>query len=81
MSTSTPPQSASAASSAPRVTTLGADVDPYKIDGSLIADPPRRFRGKLRFLGPGMITSAAVVGSGELLTATALGAQVGFMLL
>ena len=28
-----------------------------------------------------MITSAAVVGSGELLTATALGAQVGFILL
>lgn len=28
-----------------------------------------------------MITSAAVVGSGELLTATTLGAQVGFLLL
>lgn len=28
-----------------------------------------------------MITSAAVVGSGELLTATTLDAQVGFMLL
>ena len=37
--------------------------------------------GRLRFLGPGMITSAAVVGSGELITATTLGAKVGFVLL
>ncbi len=35
----------------------------------------------LRFLGPGMITSAAIVGSGELITATTLGAEVGFFLL
>lgn len=60
--------------------TLPANSDPYVIDGSQIQEPPTTFRGKLRFLGPGMITSAAVVGSGELLTATALGAQVGFML-
>lgn len=79
MSTSAPPPNPAAGS--PLVTTLGADVDPYVIDGSQISEPPRRLRGKLRFLGPGMITSAAVVGSGELLTATALGAEVGFMLL
>ena len=53
----------------------------YVVDGSQIADPPTTLRGRLKFLGPGMITSAAVVGSGELLTATALGATVGFMLL
>jgi Mn2+/Fe2+ NRAMP family transporter len=61
--------------------TVVARPDPYVIDRSRIQDPPTRFSGKLRFLGPGMITSAAVVGSGELLTATALGAQVGFILL
>lgn len=55
--------------------------DPYIIDHTRIQDPPTRFWGKLKFLGPGMITSAAVVGSGELLTATTLGAQVGFILL
>lgn len=55
--------------------------DPYIIDDTRIQDPPTKFSGKLRFLGPGMITSAAVVGSGELLTATALGARVGFILL
>lgn len=54
--------------------------DPYILDPANIQEPPSRWRGGLRFLGPGMITSAAVVGSGELLTATTLGAQVGFML-
>jgi len=58
-----------------------ARPDPYILDDRRIQDPPTKFSGKLRFLGPGMITSAAVVGSGELLTATALGAQVGFILL
>lgn len=55
--------------------------DPYTIDYSRIQEPPTTFSGKLRFLGPGMITSAAVVGSGELMTATTLGARVGFILL
>jgi Mn2+/Fe2+ NRAMP family transporter len=44
-------------------------------------EPPTGWGPSLRFLGPGMITSAAVVGSGELITATTLGARVGFILL
>lgn len=56
-------------------------ADPYALDPKDIQEPPTTWRGRFRFLGPGMITSAAVVGSGELLTATALGAQAGFMLL
>lgn len=56
-------------------------VDPYAPSAATIQDPPSGFRNSLRYLGPGMVTSAAVVGSGELLTATTLGAQVGFMLL
>ena len=56
-------------------------TDPYTIDHSRIQEPPTSFSGKLKFLGPGMITSAAVVGSGELMTATTLGARVGFILL
>jgi Mn2+/Fe2+ NRAMP family transporter len=56
-------------------------VDPYALDPRDVQDPPTTVRGRLRFLGPGMITSAAVVGSGELLTATALGAEAGFILL
>lgn len=61
-------------------TTLSRRSDPYVVDGSQIKEPPKTLFGRFRFLGPGMITSAAVVGSGELLTATALGAQVGFIL-
>lgn len=57
------------------------DGDPYALDASKVKDPPKGWRGSLRLLGPGMITSAAIVGSGELITATILGAQVGFMLL
>jgi Mn2+/Fe2+ NRAMP family transporter len=60
--------------------TLSRRSDPYVVDGSQIKEPPKTLLGRFRFLGPGMITSAAVVGSGELLTATALGAQAGFML-
>ncbi|MGO4956875.1 Nramp family divalent metal transporter [Luteococcus sp. Sow4_B9] len=55
--------------------------DPYVLDPAKIQEPPVGWGPSLRFLGPGMITSAAVVGSGELLTATALGAKVGFLLL
>ncbi len=55
--------------------------DPYVMDRKKIQEPPKGWGPSLRFLGPGMITSAAVVGSGELITATTLGARVGFMLL
>lgn len=55
--------------------------DPYTADPADVQEPPTTLGGRLRFLGPGMITSAAVVGSGELLTATTLGAKVGFILL
>ncbi|TRW44801.1 Nramp family divalent metal transporter [Georgenia yuyongxinii] len=55
--------------------------DPYKLDPADIQDPPRGWRQSWKFFGPGFVTSAAVVGSGELITATALGAKVGFLLL
>lgn len=41
--------------------------------------PPTTFRGKLKHLGPGFILSAAIVGSGELIATTALGAKAGFI--
>lgn len=55
--------------------------DPYVRNESKILEPPKGWRPSLKFLGPGMVASAAVVGSGELITATALGAKVGFILL
>ena len=42
---------------------------------------PRGFRPVLRKLGPGLIISGAIVGSGELIATTTLGAEVGFVAL
>jgi len=42
---------------------------------------PRSLRGILREIGPGLIISANIVGSGELIVTTKLGADVGFALL
>lgn len=44
-----------------------------------IVDPPKTFFQKLRFLGPGFILSASIIGSGELIATTALGAKAGFV--
>lgn len=44
-------------------------------------DPPRGFLGSIRYLGPGLILSAAIVGSGELIATTVLGARAGFAVL
>ncbi len=44
-----------------------------------IQEPPVSFLKKLRFLGPGFILSASIVGSGELIATTVLGARAGFI--
>jgi Mn2+/Fe2+ NRAMP family transporter len=44
-----------------------------------IQEPPISLSGKLRFLGPGFILSASIVGSGELIATTVLGAKGGFI--
>jgi manganese transport protein len=54
--------------------------DPYVISRDKIKDPPKNFLGILRHLGPGFVLSAAVVGSGELIATTSLGAQAGFVM-
>ncbi len=46
-----------------------------------ILNPPTTILSAVRFLGPGFILSAAIVGSGELIATTALGAKAGFVLL
>ena len=55
--------------------------DPYVLDASLVEDPPTTWSGRLRMLGPGFILTATVVGSGELIATTTLGAKVGFVAL
>ncbi len=44
-----------------------------------ILEPPKGFFKKLKFLGPGFILSASIVGSGELIATTTLGAKAGFI--
>ena len=52
--------------------------DPYVISEDTIREPPSTLLGKLKFLGPGFILSASIVGSGELIATTILGAKAGF---
>ena len=56
-------------------------MDPYRLDPNAIRPAPARFGQRLRFLGPGFILSASVVGSGELISTTTLGAKAGFVTL
>lgn len=56
--------------------------DPYRLTPEGIAEPPDRGWGaSIRYLGPGLILSASIVGSGELIATTTLGAQAGFAIL
>lgn len=55
--------------------------DPYILDDSRIQEPPTRFWEQLKYCGPGFVLSASIVGSGELIATTALGAKAGFITL
>jgi Mn2+/Fe2+ NRAMP family transporter len=56
-------------------------ADPYTLTADGIKEPPVGWRASLRYFGPGLILSASIVGSGELIATTTLGAQAGFVLL
>ncbi|MCZ6657865.1 MAG: Nramp family divalent metal transporter [Gammaproteobacteria bacterium] len=43
--------------------------------------PPTRLAGRIKHLGPSIIVSGSIVGSGEILLTSSLGAQAGFVLL
>jgi manganese transport protein len=57
------------------------EKDLYALDPSEIAEPPRSFVPILKRIGPGIILSASIVGSGELIATTTLGAEVGYVCL
>ena len=44
-------------------------------------EPPQKMSSMLRYWGPGLIMTAGVVGSGELIATTGLGAKAGFVAL
>jgi len=55
--------------------------DPYVISEATIKEPPTNLFDRFKFLGPGFILSASIVGSGELIATTILGAKAGFVAL
>ncbi len=54
-------------------------IDPYILTPDKVRQPPSKFSGRLKFLGPSFILSASIVGSGELIATTTLGAEAGFI--
>ncbi|MEZ5364829.1 MAG: Nramp family divalent metal transporter [Bryobacterales bacterium] len=55
--------------------------NPYELPPEAIEEPPRGWAAMLRRIGPGLILAATVVGSGELVATTVLGAESGYTLL
>ena len=55
--------------------------DPYALPASEIQEPPVSLWAALKKIGPGIILAGTIVGSGELLATTKLGAEHGFLFL
>ncbi|MFI5460081.1 MAG: Nramp family divalent metal transporter [Isosphaerales bacterium] len=55
--------------------------DPYALSPAAIKEPPRQLSKAIRQIGPGLILAASIVGTGELINTTSLGAKAGFSLL
>jgi manganese transport protein len=52
--------------------------DPYALRPGDVEEPPTTLLRAVARLGPGMVLAAAIVGSGELIATTTLGAQAGY---
>jgi manganese transport protein len=55
--------------------------DPYALRAEEVEEPPPTAWRALSRLGPGLVLAAAIVGSGELIATTTLGAQAGYVAL
>lgn len=66
---------------APATPPSAKPADPYLLTPDGIEEPPLGFAATFRKIGPGMILAASIVGSGELIATTTLGAQAGFVAL
>ena len=55
------------------------DKDAYRVTGDRVLEPPVGWWERMKFLGPGLILTASIVGSGELIATTLLGAKAGFV--
>ncbi len=57
------------------------DQDLYALPPDAIKEPPHTLCEAIRQIGPGLILAASIVGTGELINTTSLGAKAGFSLL
>lgn len=57
------------------------EYDPYALPQDAIQEPPVSLWSALKMIGPGIILAGTIVGSGELLLTTSLGAKHGFVFL
>ena len=58
-----------------------AVYDPYALKAENIQQPPTTFGATMKLIGPGLILASSIVGSGELIATTVLGAENGYILL
>ena len=58
-----------------------SQADPYTVRHGEAHAPPVNFRARIKYLGPSLIVTGAVIGSGELVLTTSLGAAAGWALL
>jgi Mn2+/Fe2+ NRAMP family transporter len=55
--------------------------DPYALPPEAIQEPPHSLWRAFRKIGPGLILAGSIVGTGELIATTSLGAEQGYILL
>ncbi len=60
---------------------MSSEYDPYVLNPKQIKKPPITRWGTIKQLGPGLLLTGSIVGSGELIATTRLGAEVGFVVL
>lgn len=53
--------------------------NPYVLTAERAEAPPTSWLGRMKYLGPGLILTASIVGSGELIGTTLFGARAGFI--
>ncbi|MFN0038637.1 MAG: Nramp family divalent metal transporter [Burkholderiales bacterium] len=59
----------------------GSHFDPYKLTADHIEEAPEGLGNIMGRIGPGLVLSASIVGSGELIATTTLGAKLGYTMM
>ena len=60
---------------------MSRDYDPFALNPEDVRKPPADRWSTIRQLGPGLLLTGSIVGSGDLIATTRLGAEVGFVVL